>query len=98
DFNAGMVEKFLMPQLTGPTPPDFVVSISQGGSQFELEEWAGRRRSTTGFQDNLGTEGGGTPTNPVEPPGIGAGPEFQRSTVSKQGLTSMRQAVGRSSA
>jgi hypothetical protein len=96
DFNAGMVENFIRPQLTGPTPPHFVVSISQGGSQFELEEWAGRRRSTTGYQDNLGTEGGGTPMRPVVSPGVGAGREFERTTVSQPGLTSMRGAMGRS--
>ena len=95
DFNEGIVENFLRPHLTGPQPPQLVVSISQGGSQFELEEWAGRRRSTDTFRENLGRLSGGTPTRPIEPPGLGAGPEFLRHSVPAGMLGAMRGAAGR---
>lgn len=99
DFDAGIVENFLRPQLTGPSPPHLVMSISQGGSQqFEFEEWAGRRRSVHDFRENLGRLGGGTPTRPVAPAGLASGPEFLRTNVSPALLGSMRGAVGRTSA
>jgi hypothetical protein len=98
DFNEGIVENFLRPHLTGPQPPQLVMSISQGGSQFELEEWAGRRRSTDIFQENLGQLSGGTPTHPIEPPGLGAGPEFLRHSVPAATLGAMRGALGRTAA
>jgi Domain of unknown function (DUF4157)/L,D-transpeptidase catalytic domain len=95
DFNEGMVENFLRPHLTGAQPPNLVMSISQGGSQFELEEWAGRRRSTNVFQENLGQISGGSPASPTEPPGIGAGPEFLQTNVPSAMLGSMRGSLGR---
>jgi hypothetical protein len=98
DFNEGIVENFLRPHLTGPQPPQLVVSISQGGSQFELEEWAGRRRSTDAFRENLGLVSGGTPTRPIEPPGLASGPEFLRHSVPAAMLGAMRGAVGRTAA
>lgn len=96
DFNRGMVESHLRPHLTGPRPPHLVMSISQG-TQFELEEWAGRRRSTGTFRENLGLTSG-TPTQPVEPPGLATGPEFLRHTVPSSMLGSMRGALGRTAA
>jgi Domain of unknown function (DUF4157)/L,D-transpeptidase catalytic domain len=98
DFNEGIVENFLRPHLTGPQSPQLVVSISQGGSQFELEEWAGRRRSTDIFRENLGLVSGGTPTHPIEPPGLASGPEFLRHNVPAAMLGAMRGAVGRTAA
>lgn len=98
DFNEGIVENFLRPHLTAPLPPHLVVSISQGGSQFELEEWAGRRRSTDTFRENLGRLSGGTSTRPIEPPGLASGPEFLRHSVPSSMLGAMRGATGRTSA
>jgi hypothetical protein len=98
DFNDRIIENFLRPQVTGANPPHLVMSISQGSTKFELEEFAGRRRSTDGFKDNLGQASGGSPTNPVEPPGIGAGPEFTRTNVPDATLKSMRGALGRTGA
>lgn len=98
DFNEGMVENFLRPHLAGSRPPHLVMSISQGSTQFELEEFAGRRRSTDTFKDNLGQVSGGSPTQPVEPPGVGPGKEFLRTNVPDATLKSMRGALGRKDA
>lgn len=98
DFNEGIVENHLRPHLTGPQPPHLVISISQGGTQFEFEEWAGRRRSIDDYRDNLGRLGGGTPTKPVVPPRLASGPEFLRHNVSPAMLGAMRGVVGRTSA
>jgi hypothetical protein len=96
DFNEGMVENFLRPQLAGAAAPHLAMSISQGSTQFELEEFAGRRRSTDQFKDNQGQLSGGSPTAPIEAPGLGAGPEFLATNVPPNTLKSMRGAVGRS--
>jgi len=95
DFDAGMVESFLRPHLAGANPPHLVMSISQGSTQFELEEFAGRRRSTADFRDNLGQLSGGSPQKPIEPPGLAAGKEFIKTTVPDATLKSMRGALGR---
>src|SRR6185503_21288168 len=80
-------------------PPHLVMSISQGSSEFELEEFAGRRRSTDKFADNLGEfGGGGSPTKPIVPPGIGSGAEFIPHTVPAPMLGAMRGAAGRKGA
>jgi pyrrolidone-carboxylate peptidase len=93
DFDAGIVESFFRPFLSGPNAVDMIMTISQGGSaDFEVEEFAGRRRATT-FEDNLGVSGGGSPTNPVEPPGLAAGPEFLRTSLP----ASARRSLGRTS-
>jgi len=98
DFNEGIVENVLRPHLTGANPPHLVMSISQGSTQFELEEFAGRRRSTDNFKDNLGQLSGGSPTNPIEPPGLAAGKEFTKTNVPDATLKSMRGALGRKGA
>ena len=95
DFDEGIVENYLRPHLTGPNPPHLVMSISQGNEEFELEEFAGRRRSTGEFADNLGQLGGGTPMKPIVPPGVGSGAEFISHTVPPAMLGAMRGAVGR---
>src|SRR5262249_53842839 len=95
DFNEGIVENFLRPKITAANPPHLVMSISQGGSKFELEEFAGRRRSTDTFADNLGQVAGGSPTKPVVPPGVGSGAEFIQPTVPAPMLGAMRGAAGR---
>ncbi len=103
DFNEGIVENHLRPHLAGPQPPHLVMSISQGGSLFEFEEWAGRRRggpttAHTDYAENLGRQSGATPTSPVEPPGLATGPEFLPHSVPPSMLKDMRGAVGRTSA
>jgi Domain of unknown function (DUF4157)/L,D-transpeptidase catalytic domain len=100
DFNDGIVENSLRPHLTGSLPPHLVMSISQGGSQFELEETAGRRRSAGSFLDNLNRPSG-TETNPTIPPGspaLATSPEFLPHSVPTAMLGAMRGAEGRSTA
>jgi pyrrolidone-carboxylate peptidase len=81
DFDAGAVESFFQPYLTGKTPVDMIVTISQGGSKdFEVEKFAGRRRSTEAT-DNLGVLSGGTPSSPLVPKGVGAGSEFLETSL-----------------
>jgi pyrrolidone-carboxylate peptidase len=98
DFNDGIVENHLRPHLTSASPPHLVMSISQGSSKFELEEFAGRRRSVDTYADNLGQMGGGSPTSPVVPPGVGSGAEFIKETVPTTMLDAMRGAAGRKGA
>jgi hypothetical protein len=103
DFNDEIAENFLRPHLAGAQPPHLVMSISQGVSKFEFEESAGRRRSGrdsryASYLDNLGRSGGGTPTRPVEPPGLAPGAEFLHTNVSPGLLGAMRGAEGRTSA
>jgi pyrrolidone-carboxylate peptidase len=113
DFNQGVVEGFFRPFLTRSPPVNMIMTISQGGGQsptpfgeqFEFEEWAGRRRSTTA-SDNLGQQGSGTDvqgrpgiasdTTPVEPPGLAPGPEFLPTELTPR--DAMRRELGRTSA
>ncbi len=100
DFNDGIVENSLRPHLTGSQPPHLVMSISQGSSQFEFEETAGRRRSAGSFLDNLNRPSG-TETNPTIPPGspaLAASPEFLPHSVPSAMLGAMRGAEGRTGA
>ncbi len=76
DFDAGMIENLFRPFLNGTSPVSMIMTISQGGTTFDVEQWAGRRRSTVGFDDNEGVGSGGSATSPVEPPGLGTGTEF----------------------
>lgn len=92
DFDAGIVENLFRPFIDGTTPVDMIMTISQGGSAFEVERFAGRRRSLADIPDNSGQVGGGTPTSPAEPPMIAAGPEFLRTTLPAQAI---RGALGR---
>ena len=98
DFNEGVVEAYLRPHLDAPKPPNLVMSISQGSRLFELEENAGRNRSTQGFLDNVGVDSGGSPSNPVEPPGLSAGKEFLPQNVPSKALEAMRATQGRKGA
>jgi pyrrolidone-carboxylate peptidase len=79
DFDARMVEQFIGPQVNGPNPVDMVVTISQGGQGFELERYAGRRRSA-GVGDNVG-RAFGSDTNPVAPQNTASTAEFQETTT-----------------
>ena len=85
DFNAGIVESFFRPFLASNNLVDMIMTISMGGStEFEVEEFAGRRRSAGSSTGNLGQTGGGTQTSPTVPPGVQAGPEFLRTTLPAQ--------------
>jgi hypothetical protein len=93
-----MVENHLRPFLTSTEPPLLVMSISQGSFMFEFEEWAGRRRSTDVFLDNLGRSSGGSKSNPIVPPGLASGAEFLPHSVPSATLGAMRGAEGRTAA
>ncbi|MEM9267205.1 MAG: DUF4157 domain-containing protein, partial [Cyanobacteria bacterium P01_F01_bin.13] len=94
DFDQGMVETFFRPFLSGRNAADMVMTISRGGSrEFEVEEFAGRRRSSGGFADNLGRTQGSR-RSPVVPPGVGPGPEFLRTTLPTREI---RSELGRTS-
>jgi hypothetical protein len=95
DFESGIAERFFGPQLSGSHPPDLIMTISMGiSADFELEMFAGRRRSTT-FPGNAAIRGGGTATSPRVIPGVGPGPEFLRTNVPPTTLEAMRRALGR---
>ncbi|MEM1278698.1 MAG: DUF4157 domain-containing protein [Cyanobacteria bacterium P01_H01_bin.152] len=90
DFDAGAIEAFFGPFLRATPPVSMIMTISQGGRTFEIERWAGRRRSTdSAFLDNEGAWGGGTPSAPVEPPGIAAGSEFLETQLPHQAMTTV---------
>lgn len=93
DFDTGLVERFFQPFINSPNPPDMIMTISQGDSAFEVEQFAGRRRSSGSFADNLGTTSGGTLANPVEAPGLARGPEFTETTLP---AAAIRSSLGRS--
>jgi pyrrolidone-carboxylate peptidase len=90
DFNAGMVESFFRPFLKSV---DMIMTISMGGiaGVFEVEEFAGRRRSSEA-EDNLRRTGGGTEQAPIVPPGVGGGEEFLPTTLPR---AEIRGALGR---
>ncbi len=92
DFNAGIVESFFRPYLKGPNRVDMIMTISQGRAAFEVEQFAGKRRST-GISDDWGVSGGGTRNAPAVPPGVAAAsPEFLPTALpAKQ----MRASLGR---
>src|SRR5205085_11888456 len=75
DFDQGVVEKLFTLFLDGTQPVAMIMTISQGGSSFEIERWAGKNRSVS-FPDNAGVASGGSSSAPVTPPGLAAGPEF----------------------
>lgn len=94
DFDSGMVERFFGPYINSTAPPNMIMTISQGGSQeFEVERYAGRRRSSGDFPDNLGRTSGGTLERPVEATGLAPGPEFLETTLPARALRSF---LGRS--
>jgi pyrrolidone-carboxylate peptidase len=77
DFDQGIVENLFRPFLNGTTPISMIMTISQGGGSFHIEQSAGRRRSTNFFADNEGVSIG-TPASPVVPAGMASatGQEF----------------------
>jgi len=77
DFDAGEVESLLEP-LIKSNQVDMIVTVSMGRTDFDLEHFPGRRRSS-GAPDNLNIYSGGTETAPVAPLLDGNaidGPEF----------------------
>lgn len=86
DFDAGIVENTFRPFISGPNVVDMIMTISMGapGSDFEVEEYAGRRRQA-GIDDNLSQAQAG-PSTPA-----GSGPEFIHTTLPP----SARGALGR---
>ena len=93
DFDRGLVEQVFQPFISSPNPPDMIMTISQGGREFEVEQFAGRRRSSGSYPDNLGATSGGTLAAPVEAPGLGQGPEFTQTTLP---AAAIRSSLGRS--
>ena len=72
DFDSGVVEDYLAGHFANGL--DLAVTVSMGRDAFDLERFPGRRRSTT-EPDNRGEYGGGSPKEPLPPPGLD-GPEF----------------------
>ena len=77
DFDAGEVEQLIEPLLK-TRQVDMIVTVSMGRTDFDLEHFPGRRRSS-GSPDNLNIYSGGDETKPRIPLLNGAvidGPEF----------------------
>lgn len=94
DFDAGIVERAFAPRLAaGPAAADVITTVSQGyPGIFTLEDWAGRARSADPYPDNARALSGGTREHPVTAPGMGPGPEFIRTTLPADAVTSAVQA------
>lgn len=77
DFDDGMVEKVVRPYLANNSI-DMLVTISMGRSDFDLEHFPGKRRSSSA-PGNLNVYSGGSQENPIIP-NLGTkpqqGPEF----------------------
>jgi pyrrolidone-carboxylate peptidase len=91
DFDAGMVETFFRPFLTGPNPADMILMLGMQADDYEVEEYAARVRSTQ-IPDIMSQLGGPSSISRVVPPGVGPGPEFVQSTLP----SAVRGALGRS--
>jgi len=92
DFNAGLVESFFGPYLTGTNAVDMIMTISQhSAADFEVEQFAGRRRNAA-LPDNLNLPGATAATGSVVPPGLAAGPEFIETSLP---TACIRGALGR---
>ncbi|AZM87194.1 pyroglutamyl peptidase [Streptomyces sp. W1SF4] len=94
DFDAGIVERAFAPRLAaGPGAADVITTVSQGyPGIFTLEDWAGRARSADPYPDNVRALSGGTREHPVTAPGLGPGPEFIRTTLPADAVTTAVQA------
>lgn len=84
DFNKGIVEKILEPRFK--RDPLFVLTLSMGRDEFELERFVGRRRSSSAL-DNLDY-------SPVKdgrnPPCLTKSPEFLEFTLPTEMLVNSR--------
>ncbi|NTW69466.1 MAG: DUF4157 domain-containing protein [Chlorobiaceae bacterium] len=109
DFDQGVIENLFGPFLNGTTPVSMIMTVSQGGSAFHIEQSAGRRRSTDSLADNEGRYSGGSASHPVEPLGLASGSEFlntllphtemstvPQTTLRNTGATSTTDAAGNS--
>jgi len=96
DFNAGIVERFFGPFIQSSTPPDMIMTISQGGgSQFEVERFASRARSSDDYPGNAQRTARGSLARPAQPQGLPAGPGFLETALPGHAI---RAALGRSQA
>jgi len=80
DFDRGMVENLVGPQVSGANHVDMVMTISQGSSSFELERYAGRARSEG--TDNL-DKTFGSHKKPDAGQGLKSNDEFIETTTTK---------------
>ena len=75
DFDRGMVEQLLTPLFAArPSPLTLALTVSMGRDHFDLERFAGRRRSAE-TPDNRRVTTSATPQQPLAPPRL-AGAEF----------------------
>jgi pyrrolidone-carboxylate peptidase len=88
DFDRNVVENTFRPFLAKKDRVDMIMTISQGGGDlekdkaeaFELEQYAGRRRSSEWYPDNVNRRAG-SPSKPVEGRRMVEGPEFLESSL-----------------
>lgn len=92
DFDRGIVESHFGAYLNAERKPDMVMTISLNRDGFKVERFAGRRRSSETFADNAGCVSGGSHQRPVEPTGLGSGPEFIETSLP---AAAIRGALGR---
>jgi hypothetical protein len=74
-----------------------LVTISQGSVDFELERFAGRRRSSGNYPDNRAELAGGDEAAPLVAPGMPAGAEFIETTMgvsTRAALTAGQVGIG----
>jgi pyrrolidone-carboxylate peptidase len=89
DFNQGIIEQYFGRYLTGDQAVDMIMTISRGSNQnFEIERYAGRRRSSQ-YQDNEATYGGGSRERPTVPPEMGMGDEFLETSLPTGSMASL---------
>jgi len=88
DFDAGAVEQFFQPYLDGTVPVSMIMTISQGRSTYQIEQWAGRRRADP-MDDNNQQQGGATDTMPAEPAGLASGNEFLETRLPHHAMTGL---------
>jgi pyrrolidone-carboxylate peptidase len=89
DFNEGRIENFFGRYLIGDPSADMIMTISRGGSRnFEVERYAGRRRSSD-YQDNEALYGGGTVQSPEIPQNMGLGDEFLETSLPQESMSAL---------
>ena len=94
EFDAGWVESFFQPFLTSSSPPNMIMTISQGGAAFEVEHYASVSRGQhTGNVREPATGSLRGKTGVLLPPGMTGAPEFTETTLPE---TAIRTALGRS--
>ncbi len=94
EFDAGWVESFFQPFLASTSPPNMIMTISQGGKAFEVEHYASVSRGR--HTGNVREPATGSPrgsTGVLLPPGLAGAPEFTETTLPEAAI---RTALGRS--